>query len=74
MDFKLGNAASVSVQSTSLTDQHQEQFVTRLAIIFLSFFFGLQYVLLVYEYLLCINSFNDALSILSLVLSSNMIQ
>ncbi|KAK7395387.1 hypothetical protein VNO78_15943 [Psophocarpus tetragonolobus] len=28
LDFKLGNAASVSVQSTSLTDQHQEQFVT----------------------------------------------
>ncbi|RZC00320.1 Chromatin modification-related protein EAF1 A isoform B [Glycine soja] len=28
LDFKLGNGASVSVQSTSLTDQHQEQFVT----------------------------------------------
>ncbi|XP_027353574.1 chromatin modification-related protein EAF1 B-like isoform X2 [Abrus precatorius] len=28
LDYKLGNAASVSVQSTSLTDQHQEQFVT----------------------------------------------
>lgn len=28
LDFKSGNAASVSVQSTSLTDQHQEQFVT----------------------------------------------
>ncbi|KAK7293095.1 hypothetical protein RJT34_15956 [Clitoria ternatea] len=28
LDFKLRNAASVSVQSTSLTDQHQEQFVT----------------------------------------------
>ncbi|CAI8585292.1 unnamed protein product [Vicia faba] len=28
LDFKLGNAASVSVQSTSLADQHQEQFVT----------------------------------------------
>ncbi|KAL2336842.1 hypothetical protein Fmac_011288 [Flemingia macrophylla] len=28
LDFKLGNTASVSVQSTSLTDQHQEQFVT----------------------------------------------
>ncbi|TKY66125.1 Chromatin modification-related protein EAF1 A [Spatholobus suberectus] len=28
LDFKLGNAASVSVQSTSLTDQRQEQFVT----------------------------------------------
>ncbi|KAK4270225.1 hypothetical protein QN277_023287 [Acacia crassicarpa] len=26
--FKFGNAASVSVQSTSLTDQHHEQFVT----------------------------------------------
>ncbi|XP_016650804.1 PREDICTED: chromatin modification-related protein EAF1 B-like isoform X1 [Prunus mume] len=28
LDFKLGNGASVSVQSTSLTDQHPEQFVT----------------------------------------------
>ncbi|XP_058756978.1 chromatin modification-related protein EAF1 B-like isoform X3 [Vicia villosa] len=28
LDFKLGNVASVSVQSTSLADQHQEQFVT----------------------------------------------
>ncbi|CAK9168478.1 unnamed protein product [Ilex paraguariensis] len=28
LDFKLGNAASVSVQSTSLTNQHHEQFVT----------------------------------------------
>ncbi|KAI4356403.1 hypothetical protein L6164_000428 [Bauhinia variegata] len=27
LDFKLGNAASVSVQSTSFTDQHNEQFV-----------------------------------------------
>ncbi|XP_057437066.1 chromatin modification-related protein EAF1 B-like isoform X4 [Lotus japonicus] len=27
LDYKLGNAASVSVQSTSLTDQHQELFV-----------------------------------------------
>ncbi|KAL6208948.1 hypothetical protein ACLB2K_019891 [Fragaria x ananassa] len=27
LDFKFGNAASVSVQSTSLTDQHPEQFV-----------------------------------------------
>lgn len=41
LDFKSGNAASVSVQSTSLTDQHQEQFVTRLTIIFLSFSFVL---------------------------------
>jgi hypothetical protein len=29
LDFKFGNAASVSVQSTSLTDQHPEQIVTR---------------------------------------------
>lgn len=29
MDFKSGNTASVSVQSTSLTDQQPEQFVTR---------------------------------------------
>ncbi|XP_027336682.1 chromatin modification-related protein EAF1 B-like [Abrus precatorius] len=28
LDFKSGNAASASVQSTSLTDQHHEQFVT----------------------------------------------
>ncbi|XP_054779848.1 LOW QUALITY PROTEIN: chromatin modification-related protein EAF1 B-like [Prosopis cineraria] len=28
LDFKFGNAASVSVQSTSLTDQRHEQFVT----------------------------------------------
>ncbi|KAL5562108.1 hypothetical protein UlMin_031855 [Ulmus minor] len=28
LDFKFGNAASVSVQSTSLTDQNPEQFVT----------------------------------------------
>ncbi|XP_054782883.1 chromatin modification-related protein EAF1 B-like isoform X1 [Prosopis cineraria] len=28
LDFKFGNAASASVQSTSLTDQHHEQFVT----------------------------------------------
>ncbi|KAI4354359.1 hypothetical protein L6164_003229 [Bauhinia variegata] len=28
LDFKFGNAASVSVQSTSFTDQHHEQFVT----------------------------------------------
>ncbi|XP_045830887.1 chromatin modification-related protein EAF1 A-like isoform X2 [Trifolium pratense] len=28
LDFKLGNAVAVSVQSTSLTDQRQEQFVT----------------------------------------------
>ncbi|XWS36570.1 hypothetical protein CRYUN_Cryun20dG0096000 [Craigia yunnanensis] len=28
LDFKFGNAASVSVQSTSLTDQHAEHFVT----------------------------------------------
>ncbi|XP_059431988.1 chromatin modification-related protein EAF1 B-like isoform X2 [Corylus avellana] len=28
LDFKFGNAASVSVQSTSLTDQHPEQIVT----------------------------------------------
>ncbi|XP_050388260.1 chromatin modification-related protein EAF1 B-like isoform X2 [Argentina anserina] len=28
LDFRFGNAASVSVQSTSLTDQHPEQFVT----------------------------------------------
>ncbi|KAM5563088.1 hypothetical protein ABKV19_018000 [Rosa sericea] len=28
LDFKFGNAASVSVQSTSLTDQHPEQFLT----------------------------------------------
>ncbi|KAJ7961532.1 chromatin modification-related protein EAF1 B-like [Quillaja saponaria] len=28
LDFKSGNAASVSVQSTSHTNQHQEQFVT----------------------------------------------
>ncbi|KAM1234258.1 hypothetical protein ACFX13_003938 [Malus domestica] len=28
LDFKIGNGASVSVQSTSLTDQHPEQFVT----------------------------------------------
>ncbi|KAJ7950438.1 chromatin modification-related protein EAF1 B-like [Quillaja saponaria] len=28
LDFKFGSAASVSVQSTSLTDRHQEQFVT----------------------------------------------
>ncbi|XP_028797156.1 chromatin modification-related protein EAF1 B isoform X2 [Neltuma alba] len=28
LDFKFGNTASVSVQSTSLTDQHHEQFVT----------------------------------------------
>uniref|UniRef100_A0A5B6ZQG6 Chromatin modification-related protein EAF1 B-like n=1 Tax=Davidia involucrata TaxID=16924 RepID=A0A5B6ZQG6_DAVIN len=28
LEFKFGNAASVSVQSTSLTDQHLEQFVT----------------------------------------------
>ncbi|XP_022728005.1 chromatin modification-related protein EAF1 B-like isoform X2 [Durio zibethinus] len=28
LDFKFGNAASVSVQSTSLTDQHAERFVT----------------------------------------------
>ncbi|XP_019450094.1 PREDICTED: chromatin modification-related protein EAF1 B-like isoform X1 [Lupinus angustifolius] len=28
LDFKFGTAASVSVQSTSLTDQHHEQFVT----------------------------------------------
>lgn len=30
LDFKFGNAASVSVQSTSLTDQHPEVIVTRL--------------------------------------------
>ncbi|KAH7838102.1 hypothetical protein Vadar_022109 [Vaccinium darrowii] len=29
LDFKLGNAASVRVPSTSLNDQHPEQFVTR---------------------------------------------
>lgn len=29
LDFKFGNAASVSVQSTSLTDQQAEHFVTR---------------------------------------------
>lgn len=29
LDFKLGFGASVSVQSTSITDQHPEQFVTR---------------------------------------------
>lgn len=29
LDFKFGNAASVSVQSTSLTDHHPEQIVTR---------------------------------------------
>jgi hypothetical protein len=29
LDFKFGNASSVSVQSTSLTDQHPEQIVTR---------------------------------------------
>lgn len=28
LDFRAGNAASLSVQSTSLTDQHPEQFVT----------------------------------------------
>ncbi|KAL8058024.1 hypothetical protein ABFX02_04G222200 [Erythranthe guttata] len=28
LDFKLGNVASVSVQSTSVTDQHPDQFVT----------------------------------------------
>ncbi|KAF1884037.1 hypothetical protein Lal_00012997 [Lupinus albus] len=28
LDFKFGNAASASVQSTSLSDQHHEQFVT----------------------------------------------
>lgn len=29
LDFKSGNAASVSVQSTSLTDHHAEHFITR---------------------------------------------
>lgn len=29
LDFKHGNAASVSVQSTSFTDQHPDQFPTR---------------------------------------------
>jgi len=34
LDFKSGITASVSVQSTSITGQPHEQFVTRLAILF----------------------------------------
>lgn len=48
LDFKSGNAASVSVQSTSITDQPHEQFVTRLTILFYFSLFSLHACMLLF--------------------------